>query len=61
LGQSKKTLPSPIGLDYHLSIPQDVRRKYIIAIIDAENTVAESDKENNYVVWPELFPGVFFS
>jgi hypothetical protein len=38
-----------IRLDNRLSLGQDLRRKYIIAIIDPENTVVESDKTNNYV------------
>ncbi len=39
----------PIRLDRGLGRDQDLRRKYIIAIIDPENTVVESDKTNNYV------------
>jgi hypothetical protein len=38
-----------IRLEPRLGQGQDLRRKYIIAIIDPENTVVESDKTNNYV------------
>ena len=40
----------PIRLDYRLRTGQDVRRKYIIVVIDGENRVVESNKENTYVV-----------
>jgi hypothetical protein len=39
----------PIRLDRGVGRDQNLRRKYIIAIIDPENTVVESDKTNNYV------------
>jgi hypothetical protein len=39
----------PIRLDRGFGRDQDLRRKYIIAIIDPDNTVVESDKKNNYV------------
>lgn len=39
----------PIRLDRGLGRDQDLRRKYIIVIIDPDNTVVESDKTNNYV------------
>jgi hypothetical protein len=38
-----------IRLEHRLGQGQDLRRKYIIAIIDPDNTVVESDKTNNYV------------
>ena len=41
-----------IGLDSRLGRDQDLRRKYIIAIIDPGNTVVESDKRNNCVLGP---------
>jgi hypothetical protein len=40
----------PIRIDHRLGTGQDVRRKYIIVVIDGENRVVESNKENNYVV-----------
>jgi len=36
--------------DCRLGTGQDVRRKYIIVVIDGENRVVESNKENNHVV-----------
>jgi hypothetical protein len=41
-----------IRLERHFGQDQDLRRKYIIAIIDPENTIVESDKRNNYVMGP---------
>ena len=40
----------PIRFDYRIGMGQDVQRKYIIVVIDGENRVVESNKENNYVV-----------
>ncbi|OGP91956.1 MAG: hypothetical protein A2157_12170 [Deltaproteobacteria bacterium RBG_16_47_11] len=40
----------PIWFNYRLGTGQDVRRKYIITIIDEENRVVESNKENNYAI-----------
>ncbi len=37
-----------IWFDYRLILGQDVRRKCIITITDGENSVVESNKENNY-------------
>jgi hypothetical protein len=41
-------------LSYSFTAGQTVKRKYIIAVIDANNTVVEPGKANNIVVFGPL-------